>query len=138
MLIEEIKNIKSGRKELRRFAITVGTVFGLLGLLFLWRQKDTAPWFILIASFLLFFGLTFPKVLKPIQKIWMSFALIMGWFVTRVILAVLFYCVVTPIGIVARVFSKDSLGMKFDPRAQTYWIPKPSQSDDKKGCENQF
>ena len=138
MLIEEIKNIKSGKKDLRKFGITVGIVTGALALLFFWRQKESASWFLIISITLLFFGITLPFVLKPIQKIWMSLAVIIGWFVTRVILIILFYLVVTPLGLIARMFAKDSLGMRFDEGARTYWIPKDYTKIDKKSYENQF
>jgi len=138
MIIEEIKNIKSSKKELRQFGITIGIVTGLLALVAFLRQKDTKTLFLLLSITFLFFGIVFPIVLKPIQKIWMSLATIIGWFVTRIILTILFYLVVSPLGIVAKIFGKASLGMRFDKGATTYWIPKDYTKDNKKNYENQF
>ena len=138
MLIEEIKNIKSNKKELRKFGITIGIVIGALALVAFLRQKDTRTLFLSLSITFLFFGIVFPIVLKPIQKIWMSLAFIMGWFVTRVILTILFYFVVTPLGIVARIFGKAFLGRQFDREATTYWIPKDYTKDNKRSYENQF
>ena len=137
MIIEEIKNIKSSKKELRQFGITIGVVTGLLALVAFLRQKDTLILFSIVSVTFLFFGIVFPVVLKPIQKIWMSLAVIIGWFMTRVILIVLFYLVVTPLGLVAKIFGKGSLGLKFNPDTLTYWIPK-DYAKDKKSYENQF
>ncbi|MBL7129783.1 MAG: hypothetical protein ISS45_00015 [Candidatus Omnitrophica bacterium] len=138
MIIEGIRNIKSGKKELRQFGVTLGIVLGLLGGLFLLRQKDCYFYFFIFSAVFLFLCLIAPIVLKPVQKVWMSLAIIIGWFVTRVILTVLFYLVVTPISILARVVGKDFLDLRFDRNAKSYWIPKKLTKFDKRSCENQF
>ena len=138
MIIEEINNIRSGRNELRKFGITMGIVLGLLGGFLLWRGKVYYPIFFIISTLFLFLGLVLPVLLKPIQKIWMVLALIMGWFMTRIILIILFYLIVTPIGLLARLFGKDFLNTKFNKNADSYWIPKKEAPFDKKNYENQF
>ena len=138
MLSEEIKNIKSGRSELKKFGITMGIVLGLLGGFLLWRGKVYYPIFFIISTLFLVLGLTLPVLLKPIQKIWMILAVLMGWFMTRIILIILFYLIVTPIGLLARLFGKDFLNRKYDGDANTYWIPKKDTPADKKNYENQF
>ncbi len=137
-MLEEIKNIKSGKRELRQFGITISTVLGLLGVLLFLRQKDYYFYFFIFCGTFLFLGLVAPTLLKPIQKIWMSLAIIIGWFVTRVILTVLFYLVATPIGILARMFGKAFLDTKFDRTAHSYWIVREPASFNKESYENQF
>ena len=127
MIIEEIKNIKNSRKELRQFGITIGIVIGLLALVAFLRQKDTTTLFSIVSVTFLFFGIVFPIILKPIQK---------AWIMTRVILTILFYLVVTPLGIVAKIFGKGFLGVQFNRSTITYWIPK-KYAKDKKSYENQ-
>lgn len=78
------------------------------------------------------------KLFKTIQKIWMSLAIIIGWLVTRAILIILFYLVVIPIGILAKMFGKHFLDTKFDTNVDSYWIPKQYTKFDKRSYENQF
>ncbi len=138
MLIEEIKNIKSGKKELRKFGITVGIVSGLLGGLFLWRGKDYYTYFLILSTVFISLGLGLPILLGTIQRIWMTLAVIIGWFMTRVILSVLFYIVVTPIGLLTRLLGKDFLDTKFNRNANSYWIPGKETKPRERNYENQF
>jgi len=138
MIVEEIKNIKSGKRELRQFGITIGVVLGLLGMWCVWRGKEGS--YPLLISAIVFFslGFIFPLLLKPVQKLWMSLAILMGWLMTRVIITILFYLVVTPIGILARVCGKDFLNTKIDRNANSYWSPREIAGPDKNNYENQF
>ena len=137
-LKEEIKNIKSGKRELRQFGITIGIVLGLLGGLFFLRQKDFYAYFLIFSAAFFISALVLPALLKPVQKIWMSLAIGIGWFMTRVILTILFYLVVTPIGILAKIFGKRFLDLKFDKNTDSYWIARESVKFDKRSYENQF
>ena len=138
MLLSEIKNIKSGKAELRKFGITLGIVFGLLGGLFLWRDKPYYFYLFLLSAFFLFFGLMFPIFLKPIHKMWMGLALVLGSVMTRVILSVLFYLVITPLGLISRLSGKDFLDLKFNKSASSYWIQRKKVIFEKANYEKQF
>lgn len=135
---DEIKNIKSGKKELREFGITLGVFFGLLGVLFWWRNKPSFLYLFIASGFFAFFGLLIPIVLKPIQKIWMAIALVMGSIMTRVILSVLFYLVITPIGIICRVLGKDILDLTIDKSRESYWIKREKSIINKVRYEKQY
>jgi len=137
-MVDEIRNIKSSKKELKTFGLTVGVVVGLLGLLFLYKGRSFYPYLLTISGLLILSGLTRPALLKPVQKVWMSFAVIMGWFMTRVILAVLFFLVVTPIGVVFKLLRKDILGVKIDKETKSYWVKKDNVDKDKSSYERQF
>jgi len=138
MVVHDIRNIKSSKRELRKFGLTVGIALGIFGGLFLWRGRGYYDILFYIAGAFILLGLVFPIVLKPIQKVWMTLAVILGWVMTRVILCILFYVVVTPIGLISRLFGKAFLDLKFDENAQTYWVPKKSSGTDKSGYEKQF
>ncbi len=138
MVVEEIKNIQCGKIELRKFGLTIGIVLGLLGGLYYFREKDFYTYFIILSSFLVLSGLVFPMVLKPIYKVWMSFAIVMGWVMTRVILILLFYFVITPISFVARLGGKDFLNIRFNRRENSYWIPKEEKTMEKRDYERQY
>ncbi len=138
MIFEEIKNIKADKKDLRRYGITVGLVFAFIGLLFLWRGKAFYFYFILFAFFFLASGLLFPVILRPIHKVWMTVALLLGWFWTRVLLIILFYLIVTPIELLLRLFGKRFLDLKIDKNKESYWINREQTSLDKSMYEKQF
>ena len=138
MLLSEIKNIKSGKAELRKFGITLGIVFGLLGSLFLWRGKPYYLYLFALSGFFLFFGLLFPTLLKPIHKAWMALALILGSIMTRVILSILFYLVITPLGLISKISGKDFLDLKFDKSSDSYWILREKVVLEKTNYEKQF
>lgn len=138
MIIEEIRNINSSKTELRKFAVTVGVVLGLVGALFLWKGKGAGLVLLVISSSLLFFGLIAPSILLPAHKLWMSIAVVMGWIMTRVILVILFYLILTPLGFLARLFGKDFLSQKKDKNADSYWVVRKPVKFERSGHERQF
>ncbi|HNV86938.1 MAG TPA: SxtJ family membrane protein [Candidatus Omnitrophota bacterium] len=119
--IEEFKKIKSGPKELREFGLTVGSVLVLLGLLFWWRGKTFFLPVLAVGAVLFISGIAVPKILRPLQKIWMGIALVLGSVMTRVILTAVFCLVLTPIGLLIRLSGKDLLDLKRTDGALTYW-----------------
>ena len=138
MLIDEIKNIKSTKKELREFGLLVGIVFGILGALLWWKEKDIYPYLLFISIFLMVFGLALPAALKPIQKVWMSIALVIGYFMTRIILGVLFYLIITPFGIINRVLNKNFFDLAIDKTKNSYWKYRDVKEFTKERYEKQF
>lgn len=138
MIIEEIKSIRSGKKELRQFGIIIAIACGLLGVLLWWRGKTYYSYSFIIAAAFLFSGLTLPAALKPFQKVWMTISILMGWLMTRVILIILFYGILTPIGLLGRLCGKDFLDIKINKNAPSYWILRDRKEYDKKSYEQQF
>jgi hypothetical protein len=138
MIVEEIKNIKSGTRELRQFGLTIGCAAGLLGAWCLWRGNAWYAFSLVVSGIFFFCAFVVPVVLKPFQKLWMTLALLMGLVVTGVIMVLLFYVVVTPIGLVARLCGKDFLQRKFDSTVSSYWIRRETGETDRKDYENQF
>ena len=138
MIREEIKNIKSEKKDLRNFGITFGVVLGLLAGALWWKEKDSYSIFIIISFVFFFLGFVVPAVLKPLQKAWMAFAVVLGFFMTKVILSILFYLVFTSIGLGARLFGKQFLNLKMDSSKKSYWINRKPESFEKGHYERQF
>ena len=130
-------NIKT-KNQLRKFGITVGAVFGLLGALLCWRARDYYYYFLILCGAFIIPGVIAPMTLKPVEKVWMSAAKCMGWVMTRVVLSILFYFVLTPTGLIAKLFRKDFLDLKFDRNAESYWISKEHAIAGKERHENQF
>jgi hypothetical protein len=138
MVLEEIRSISSSRRDLRNFGLVVGAGFILIGLLLLWRGKAPWPWFLGAGTLLPLLGLTFPALLKPIQKAWMTLAVLMGWVMTRVILSLLFYLLLTPLGLAARLFGKSFLGDPPPGPADSYWNLREESPVSPKSYEKQF
>jgi hypothetical protein len=138
VITEEIKNIKSDKKELRKFSLVIGIFLGLLGGLSWWRSTGLYPWLFIVAMVFLLAGFGKPMLLKPIHKVWMTLAILMGWVVTRIILSILFYLIVTPIGLSTRLLGKDFLDLEFSDDADSYWIPRKEIRKDRSDYERQF
>jgi len=138
MLREEIRSIPSRRRDLRNFGLVVGAAFLILAAILLWREKTPWPYFGGIGSALVLGGLLFPARLKPLQKAWMTLAVIMGWFMTRVILTILFFFVVTPIGLIGRIAGKDFMGAPPPAGTESHWHRREEEDIDPKHYERQF
>ena len=129
MLVEEIKAIKSTPKELKRFGLTLGIAFGFLGALLIWKHYPAGSTLLISTAFFMGGAWVAPAILKPIHKIWMTLALTMGAVMTRVILTALFYLVITPLGVLTRIFGKDFLDRKFRENKKSYWHERNVKSD---------
>ncbi len=138
MIKNEIKSINSSRSELKKFGLTVGSVFFVIGLLLFYFDKSPAPYFLVVGAVLVILGAFVPKYLFYIHRIWMSFAFVMGFFMTRVILSVLFYIVLTPVGIIAKISGKDFLDLQFKENKATYWNYREKKEYKKIDTERQF
>jgi hypothetical protein len=138
MLLEEISNIKSEKKDLRNFGITFGVVLGALAGALWWKGRDTYTLFALLSMAFFFFGLVLPSLLKPLQKVWMILAVIMGWFMTRLILSVLFYVVFTFIGVGSRLLGKKFLGLNIDKSKKSYWVYREPSEFTREKYEKQY
>jgi len=138
MLLEEIKDIKSEKKDLRNFGITFGVVLGMLAGALWWEGKDTYTIFIVLSMVFFFLGFILPNLLKPLQKVWMILAVVLGWFMTRLILSVLFYLVFTFIGVGSRLFGKKFLGLNIDKSKKSYWVYREPTEFTREKYEKQF
>jgi len=109
-------------KELRKFGLTIGIVLLIIGCLLWWKGKDIKIYFLGAAGLFVFLGLIVPQSLRPVEFIWMKFARGLGFVMNYVILTIAFYLVFTPVGLLMRLTGKDSLKLRFDKQAKSYWI----------------
>ncbi|MDD5137101.1 MAG: SxtJ family membrane protein [Candidatus Omnitrophica bacterium] len=137
-ILEDIRKIKSGRKELCQFGITIGAVLSALGGLLLWRGKASYPYFFAFGLLFMGFGAIAPLPLKPLQKAWMAVSVIIGYFMSRAVLTVLFYGILTPIGSLLRIFGKDILDRRISKARPSYWWERPAEGNTKESYENQY
>lgn len=138
MLLTEIKRIDSSTKKLREFGFVVGGVFSGLGLLLLWRGKGHFVYFLWPGLALVVLGTVFPALLKPLQKVWMAVAILMGWVMTRLLLSVLFYLAITPIALILKLTGKDILDIKLAPAQSSYWKQRAHKDHRPEDYERQF
>jgi len=119
--------LNTNRKDLRKFGLVMAGAFAALGA-FLWWRGDFAFWPIIslffwgIGGVFLLVALLAPIVLSPLEWVWMKLAHVMGFVMTRVLLSLVYFVAVTPIGLVFRILRKDLLQRKFDANAESYWI----------------
>jgi hypothetical protein len=138
MIRSEIRQLKTGPRELRKFGFVLGGAFAVLGVVALLRHKPAAPWLLAPGALLVFFGLVAPRLLKYVYIAWMSLAIVLGFVVSTVLLTLFFFVVITPIGFVARCSGQDFLGLKPNPGADTFWLPRGKKSGKPEEYERQF
>lgn len=98
------------RAEARRFGLVVGAAFLGLGLLVWWRERPLAGQvFGAIGAALILSGLMLPDALRPVYRAWMGLALVISKVTTPILLALMYFGIITPIGLVRRVFGYDTL-----------------------------
>lgn len=131
--------MQDGRSDYRKFGITVGAAFLVLAGVLYWRDFSTG-WRIVagVGGFLLAAGLIAPGVLRWPFRLWMKLASGLGWFNTRLILSLMFYLVITPMGLLLLLLGKRPLALKFDRQAKSYWIKRPQEPFDPNRCEKHF
>jgi cytochrome c oxidase subunit IV len=118
----------------RSFGIVFFIVFILIGFYPLMNNGELRLWSLIISFIFLILGLINSKFLTPLNIIWFKFGLFLGKIISPLILGVIFFIVVTPTGILMRVFKKDLLNLKFNSN-KSYWIEKTGQ---KSKMKNQF
>jgi len=112
------------RKGLREFALTTGAIVAVLfGLFFPWLLERPIPrWPWVITGVLVVWGLAAPSSLRPVYRGWMKFGLLMSKVTTPLIMGIVFFLVVTPMGFIRRIAGKDSLARQFDG-SESYRVP---------------
>ncbi len=123
-------------KQLRIFSALLFAMLVMLGLLhglsprthlILWLLWDVATWLALM-------GVIWPRLMQPVYVGWMVLVFPIGWLVSHVLLAVVYYGVVTPLGVIFRVSGRDALHRKRRSGLDSYWQGKPAP----KGLQSYF
>ena len=106
----------------RSFGFLFFIVFAGLGLWPLTKGYSFNLFLILISLIFLFLGLINSKLLSPLNKAWIKFGELLGLIIAPIIMAFVYFIVLTPISLIVRIFGKDLLGLKFLKKKDTYWI----------------
>ena len=137
-MLEEIKNIKSKKNDIRNFGLILGAVLIAIVMLLFWKEKQSYDILMIVGIILCVTSLILPVILQPFYFVWMTFAVIMGWIMTRVILSLVFYGIITPIGLFSRLVGKEFLNLKLNKTENTYWNHRRKHSLKKANYEKQF
>jgi len=126
------------KNNLKKFGMTMGSAFLIIsGIVFLrHRHGVQAP--VIIAGIFFVLGLAASPILKPVYVVWMRLAFVLNWISTRVILIVLFYLMLTPIGLLMRLLGKDPLDRRIEKNRDTYWHKKEKNIFSSLNCQRQF
>ncbi len=106
----------------RSFGLVIAIVFGLLGLWPLVQGRPVRWWSLAVAAIVLLAALALPRTLGLLNRLWLKMGLLLHACINPVIMGLLFYTTVTPIGLLMRLLGRDLLRLRFDPDAPTYWI----------------
>ena len=118
----------------RSFGIVFFIFFFIVGLYPLLDSQEIRVWSLIASLVFLILGITNSNILTPINKLWLKFGLLLGKFVSPIIMMIIFFIVVTPIGLFMRLIRKDLLSLKYNNN-KSYWIEKNGV---KSKMKNQF
>ena len=118
----------------RSFGIVFFIVFLIISLYPLAYNGEIRLWSLVISLIFLILGLINSKILLPLNKIWFKFGIFLGKIISPLIMGIIFFLVVTPIGFIMRIFGKDVLNLKYN-KNESYWIEKNTP---KSKMKNQF
>lgn len=108
-------------KDLRNFGLIVGGIFGVIALWpMVFRGEDVRMWAIAASVALLIPAVVAPSILEPVHVVWMKVGHVLGWINTRILLGIVFYAIVTPLGLLSRMLGKDHMNLRLKEPVDTY------------------
>jgi hypothetical protein len=120
---------QSQTKELQSFGLIVGGIFSVIGLWpVVFRSENPRVWAVALGVGLIGLGLVIPRSLKQVYKVWMRIGHALGWVNTRILLGVIFYGLITPMGLFLRLLGKDAMRRVLVQEAPTYRIARSPRS----------
>ncbi len=130
------EHVKAGTD--RGFGLVFAGFFGIISAISLWRGGVTWHWSLPLAAAFLAVALIYPKILAPLNRAWLKFGLLLYKVMNPLILGLLFFVTIMPIGLVMRAFGKDFLRLKLDRNTSSYWIERTPPGPPPQSMRNQF
>ena len=118
----------------RSFGVVFFVVFLIIATYPLINGDELRLWSLIISIIFLFLGLVNSKILNPLNKLWFKFGIFLGKIISPLVMGIIFFLVVTPIGLLMRLLNKDLLNLRFNNNG-SYWIEK---TEPKSKMKNQF
>ena len=106
----------------RSFGLLFFVVFLIVSLWPLTSVDSIRIWSAIISAVFLILGLINSRLLTPLNMLWFKFGMILGAIISPIVMGIIFFLVVTPIGLILRIMGKDLLNKKYDKEKETYWI----------------
>ena len=128
LVVDEVVSGSSNRS----FGFTFAIVLTIVALWPLVRGRSVRGWALIVAAAFLLAALALPRLLAPLSRLWLRFGLLLHACISPIIMGLVFFTTVTPIGLVRRLLGQDPLRLRFDRDAVTYWIERhpPGPSPD--------
>lgn len=130
----------NSKSEWRKFGIILGIILAIIATILLIKARGGYVYFYGAGFLFILAGLVAPIVIKPVFILFMYFSHVMGWLMTRLILGILFYLVITPMGLLGKLVGKRFLDLKFPAKQESYWLEtdKLIDREGENSYENQF
>jgi hypothetical protein len=122
----------------RHFGLLVGGALIVIGLWPLWHHLGVRWWALAIGLTFGLIALMAASLLAPLKRVWMKFGWLLGRVVSPIVMGALLYLVITPVGLLQRLFGRDPLHLKWDPKAATYWQFRQPPGPEPDSMINQF
>ena len=125
---------QSNKSSNRSFGVVFFIVFLIISLYPILNYGEIRVWALIISSIFLILGLVNSKLLSPLNNLWFRLGIFLGKIISPIIMGIIFYLVVTPIGLLMRLLGKDLINLKYN-NTKSYWIEKKGP---KSKMKNQF
>lgn len=122
----------------RAFGLVFAVVFLIVAAYPLLGGGGIRWWSVGLSAAFLVLAVVFPMALRPLNRLWFRFGMLLHRFVMPIVMAVIYYLVLTPIAAVTRLFSGDPLRIRLDEAADTYWIDRSDAVSEPSSMLNQF
>ncbi len=122
----------------RSFGVVFAVVAGSVAMLPLWDGRVPRWWALGAAAVFLVLAIAAPRALRPLNRLWHRFGLLLARFMNPLVLGLLFYFVITPIGLIMRMAGKDPLRLRRQPKSDSYWIERAPPGPAPETMKNQF
>ena len=108
----------------KSFGLVFFVIFIIIALWPLLNDGNIRIWSIIVSIIFLILGLLNSKILTPFNKLWMRLGALLGIIVSPIVMGVVYFGIITPIGLIMKLFGKDVLNLKLDKNKKTYWTLK--------------
>ena len=123
----------------KSFGLVFAVVFAIIALWpTVFHGNSPRIWALIVAAIFLVLAFVAPQVLKPLNKLWFKFGMLLSKIMAPIVMGIIFFITVTPIGLIRRMKNPDPLNQKFDAEADTYWIARDEEMAKQTSMRKQF
>lgn len=116
-------------RDMTILALIFLVIPGLIGSYYAFWKQSPNGYVWMIAGAALCLARLVPPLFRSIYRLWIQFSVILGYFVSRILLTIIFFLVITPTGFIMKLVGKDPMDLKLDPNASSYWIRRDQEAN---------